>query len=156
MKSLQDYGNDAVLRIRELLEVLNINAFGNLSNSITFEVLENDNFDELIIKADSYFTNALLGRGANTSNSGGLLEGIQAWVKLGKYGIDPSDKGIAYAITKKIAKEGSYKFRNQEEAEKNKNALNELLDIFVNDLQQGYAKTEIANVVERIKLEIRK
>lgn len=152
---LDDFGKIGVMRVRELLETLGINAFGNLSNSVNYIVTESDLMDTLTIKADSYFTSALIGRRENQTNSGGLFSAIQEWVKLGKYGIDPNDKGIAYAITKTIAKSGSYKFRNKQIAEANKQALNELLDIFVNDLNESLLSFESTQIKERIKLMIK-
>ena len=149
---LDDFGKIGVMRVRELLETLGINAFGNLSNSVNYIVTETETIESLTIRADSYFTSALIGRGENKTNSGGLYEAIKEWVKLGKYGIDPNDKGIAYAITKTIAKSGSYKFRNQQIAEQNKKALNDLLDIFVNDLNEQLLSFESTQIKERIKL----
>jgi len=67
-------------------------------------------------KAVSYLTATDTGRQANINNSGGLYDGIFEWLKYKKYGIDYDSeeerKSIAYAITTKIAKEGSYKYRN--------------------------------------------
>lgn len=152
---LDNFGKIGVMRVRELLEQLGVNAFGNLSNSVNYVVEEGDLVDSLIIKADAYFTSSLIGRRENQTNSGGLFEAIQEWVKLGKYGIDPNNKGIAYAITKTIAKSGSYKFKNQAIAEKNKAALNELLNVFVNDLNNSLKSYEQAQVIEKIKLVIK-
>lgn len=56
------------------------------------------------------------GRGENKSNTGGLVDAIYEWLKYKKYGISYKDDkerlSIAIAIARKIAKEGSYKFRN--------------------------------------------
>ncbi|MCH2216601.1 MAG: hypothetical protein MK076_00740 [Flavobacteriales bacterium] len=57
------------------------------------------------------------GRGKNKINSGGLWGAIYEWLELKKYGInyqtDQEKKGIAFAISKTIAKKGSYKHRNK-------------------------------------------
>ena len=53
----------------------------------------------------------------NKINSGGLWGAIYEWLELKKYGInyqtDQEKKGIAFAISKTIAKKGSYKHRNK-------------------------------------------
>jgi hypothetical protein len=154
-QKLEKFGKLGVQRVRELLADLDINAFGNLSNSINYVVTEKENFDNLTIKGDSYFSSALIGRDKNKTNSGGLFEAIQRWVKLGKYGINPNNKGIAYAITKTIAREGSYKFRNKNIALRNKKALDELIDRFVEDVSKEYAKSQSTQIVNRIKLVIK-
>lgn len=56
------------------------------------------------------------GRGRTKNPSGGLWQGIYDWLSLKKYGIqwknDKERRGIAFAITKKIGKEGTYKRNN--------------------------------------------
>lgn len=56
------------------------------------------------------------GRGKNVSNSGGLVSAIYEWLQFKKYGFNYSnDKerlGKAIAISRKMAKEGSFKHRN--------------------------------------------
>lgn len=57
------------------------------------------------------------GRGPNVRNSGGLYLAIFDWLQYKKYGLkwsSPEERqNLAFAITRKIAKSGSFKFRNK-------------------------------------------
>ena len=57
------------------------------------------------------------GRGPNVRNSGGLYLAIFDWLQYKKYGLkwsSPEERqSLAFAITKKIAQSGSFKFRNK-------------------------------------------
>ena len=78
-----------------------------------------------IVVQDSFFSKKVLayalaideGRKKNSVDSGGLFDAIYEWVGFKKYGItyktDSRRKGIAYAITRKIAEEGSAKARGK-------------------------------------------
>ena len=104
-------------------------------------------------KAVSYLTATDTGRGANVNNTGGLYEGIFEWLKYKKYGIDYEDekgrKAIAHAITTKIAKEGSYKFRNQDaRTEVVLNAVNSNIPRLLVDLGVS-KKVEIVNNINK-------
>lgn len=90
----------------------NVNASGSLSRSLEVQIIENDTTIQGIVLANRYIGAVDKGRGPTKNFTGGLLQAIKQWVKLGKYGIDPNNKGIAYAITKNITKQGSYLFRN--------------------------------------------
>lgn len=80
---------------------------------------------ENITSTDSFFSKKVLayataidkGRGKNDKNSGGLYDAIYDWVGLKKYDIKYSNnkerKSIAFAITRKIAKRGTWKFKPQ-------------------------------------------
>lgn len=98
--------------IRKGFQQKNINASGNASRSLRSEITEKS----YILFGADYIEAAEKGRGKNRSSTGGLFNGVYNWLQYKKYGItyrdDKERRGIAFAIMKKIAKEGSYKFRN--------------------------------------------
>lgn len=110
------FNNDINNNILTNPNFIKAEAFGKMRKS----VLSLDN----VIATDSFFSKKVLayagaidhGRRSNTTNSGGLYDAIYDWVALKKYGIkystDSERKSIAIAITKNIAKRGSYKHRN--------------------------------------------
>lgn len=56
------------------------------------------------------------GRSPNRSNSGGLRQAIYEWLSFKKYGFNWKSErertSLSFAISRSIAKKGSYKFRN--------------------------------------------
>ncbi|NQZ65435.1 hypothetical protein [Crocosphaera sp.] len=90
----------------------NINASGNASKSLRSEITNT----KYTLFGASYIEESEKGRGRNQSNTGGLFQGIYQWLQFKKYGITYSDdkekRSIAFAIMKKTAKSGSFKFRN--------------------------------------------
>lgn len=126
--------------LQDSLAQNNVNASGNLSRSI--EVRIDDKEDTLIgqVLAERYIDFVDKGRGKTRNFTGGLLQAIKEWVKLGKYGINPSNEGIAYAITKKITNEGSFLFRNKI----NKNIVGKLLnENRLNDITKELSKVDV-------------
>lgn len=57
------------------------------------------------------------GRGPNKNNTGGLYQAIYDWLQYQKYGFrwrsEKERRGLAFVITRKIAREGSAKFRGR-------------------------------------------
>ena len=62
------------------------------------------------------------GRGPNKSNTGGLRKGIYDWLQYKKYGLNWSNEkertSLSFAISRSIAKKGSYKFRKTDKRTK--------------------------------------
>ena len=102
-----------------------------LNNPDYKEAKASGNFEEFIRSVSSYivsenkftqfgteYTVAIdKGRPPNSTNSGGLKESIYNWLQYRKYGLDwqteSQRRGLAFVITRKIAREGTYKFRNK-------------------------------------------
>ncbi len=104
---------DAILKSPDYKKVKAFGEFEDFIKSNNSYKVSEDRF----IQFGTPYTDALdIGRGKNKSNSGGLRGAIYEWLGLKKYGIDYADdkerRGISYAISKKIAKEGSFKNRN--------------------------------------------
>jgi len=97
--------------IKQSLASENVNAFGTLSRSIQVVVTENNDFVKGQVLAERYIDTVDKGRKPTTNFTGGLLQAIQAWLQLGKYGLDSNNKGLAYAITRNITKFGTKTFR---------------------------------------------
>jgi len=92
-------------------------AFGNFEDFIKSAQSYNVSNTKFTQFGTNYTIEIDKGRGKNKINSGGLLGAIYEWLELKKYGINYSDdkerESIAYAITKTIAKKGSFKHRNK-------------------------------------------
>ena len=112
VRIFQDIDKSLKADIRKGLQAQNVNASGNASRSLRSEITKNT----YKLFGASYIEPAEKGRGKNQSNTGGLFAGIYNWLQYKKYGITYSDdkerRSIAFAIMKKTANEGSYKFRN--------------------------------------------
>ena len=132
-------------------------ASGNAERSILDEenvfIVKNKDFVLFRKSAVKYITATDQGRKPNQTNSGGLFEAIYDWLQYKKYGIEYSDdkerKSIAYAITTKIAKEGSYKFRNVDKRTKViTKAINENIPKLLLDLGVTYKTDVTKNIKE--------
>ena len=140
-KIFKDIDSKLKSDIRKGFTQNNINASGNASRSLRSEITDKS----YTLFGASYIDSAEKGRGRNKSNTGGLFEGIYQWLQFKKYGITYSDdkerRSIAFAIMKKTAKQGSYKFRNPSKRtnvietaiEDTTKALRQKLTIFVRD-----------------------
>ena len=95
-----------------------VRASGNAINSLAEEVNENT----YILKGAGYWGAIDKGRGPNRTNTGGLRQGIYEWLKYKKYGFNWSTekqrKSMSFAISKSIAKKGSYKFKKPDKRTK--------------------------------------
>ncbi|MGL5132407.1 MAG: hypothetical protein ACRC78_07760 [Planktothrix sp.] len=89
-----------------------VNASGALSNSLEVKVQTLSNKINGQLLAFSYIDTVDTGRAPNQTNSGGLLDGIKNWLLYGKYGL-PNTEMVASAISRSIARKGSYLFRNK-------------------------------------------
>lgn len=90
----------------------NVNASGALSNSLEVQISTSNTQINGKLLANSYIDTVDTGRAPNQTNSGGLLEGIRDWLRYGKYGL-PNTERVAIAITRNIARKGSYLYRNK-------------------------------------------
>lgn len=133
--------NFLVTDLKSELLKKNVNASGSLSKSL--EVTIQEDKDTIIgrILANRYIDTIDKGRGKTTKFTGGLLEAIQEWLKLGKYNL-PNTKGVAYAIVTNITKRGSYLHRNNI----NRNVVGSVFsEETIQELQDKIADSTIKN-----------
>ena len=95
------------------------------------------------------------GRPKNKTNSGGLVQGIYDWLQYKKYDFDyENDKerlGIAIAISTNIAKEGSYKFRNNMQTDVFGQVIDEALPTLYKALEDESRASFTSEVQKEIK-----
>ena len=102
-KILDDWANEVIADIRQVLIDKDINATMRLSNSIRSEIKD----DELIIWAIKHSIWTDRGRGATQRDEGGkLLKAIAEWIDARNLQLNK------YAVTAKIHKEGTKAFRD--------------------------------------------
>ena len=131
---------------------------GILNNPDYKEAKASGNFEEFIKSVSSYivsenkfvqfgtqYTTAIdKGRPPNKTNNGGLKESIYNWLQYRKYGLDwqteSQRKSLAFVITRKIAREGTYKFRNKS-AQTNvvQGSVKDELPLLLKDLAENQA-----------------
>jgi len=96
------------------------------------------------------------GRPKNSTNSGGLVKGLYEWLQYKKYDIsyenDKQRLGIAIAMATNIAKEGSWKFRNNEQT----NVFKDVLDKAKPTLLQALQESERAKFQSEVQEEIKR
>lgn len=101
-KILDDWANEVIADIRQVLIDKDINATGKLSKSLRPDVREN----ELIIWAVEHAIWTDRGRGPTNKDEGGkLLKAIAEWIDARNLQLNK------YAVTAKIHKEGTKAFR---------------------------------------------
>lgn len=99
------------------------------------------------------YTKALdKGRGANLSNTGGLKQSIYDWLILRKYGLEwrteKERQTLAFLITRKIAKEGTFKHRNKS---KRTEIIESSIESTTPRLFEDLKSNEVTKIVTQIK-----
>ena len=109
--------------------------------------------DERFIQyATHYARQAERGRGPTRNPTGGLWAAIYEWLELKKYGITYADdkerKGIAWAITTTIRRQGSYNYRRGIDAKIFERALEKNLPVLLKNLGGSYSDEYQQNLIK--------
>ena len=108
------YGNETVEKLRQSFARNNVNASGALSNSVESKVVRTGaNAASLQVSMFRYGLTAEDGRGpTKNSGRGDLFLRIRKWIDDKGLNIPQNEKkSVAYAITKKIHKEGTLQYK---------------------------------------------
>lgn len=122
MDSFIDFGrvgeaaNLLIEDIRSEMENQNINAGGNLSASLGWQITANDKGLSLSIMADSYWDYAMGGRGPGKI-PGNFVEILQDWIMAKNIPFDGSIRNFAGAIAYNIKNYGSRRYRENDPAD---------------------------------------
>jgi len=112
--------------------------------------------DEHFIQYGLYYTPFIeAGRPKNTTNSGGLVQGIYDWLQYKKYDIsfdnDKQRLSRAKGIATKTAKFGSFKFRENKQTQIFETIINSAKPSLLQALAQGQKAKYSSEVQEEIK-----
>lgn len=122
MGSFIDFGrvgeaaNLLIEDIRSEMEKQNINAKGNLSASLGWQITANDKGLSLSIMADDYWDYAMGGRGPGKI-PGNFVEILQDWIVSKNIVFDGSIRNFAGAIAYNIKNYGSRRYRENDPAD---------------------------------------
>ena len=122
MDSFIDFGrvgeaaNLLIEDIRSEMENQNINARGNLSASLGWQITANDKGLSLSIMADDYWDYAMGGRGPGKI-PGNFVEILQDWIMAKNIPFDGSIRNFAGAIAYNIKNSGSRRYRENDPAD---------------------------------------
>jgi len=111
-KALQSELNIIKRELQDAFSKNDVNASGALSNSLEVKIQTLSTKINGQLLAFAYIDTVDTGRAPNQTNSGGLLDGIRNWLSYGKYGL-PNTERVAIAISRNIARKGSYLYRNK-------------------------------------------
>lgn len=139
---LSQEGGAAITKIQSNITSSGQNASGRTSNSLKSTVSESDGITRLVIDAARHFTVLETGRKPGKMPPVGA---IQQWI------VDkPLDerKGLAWAISKVIARDGTKLFQEGGRKDIFSNVLN---DTFVSDITNKVADITLKATAERIK-----
>lgn len=111
-----DEGNDIVKKLRESFASNNVNASGKLSKSTEAIVKGGNDSATLQIEINDYGTLLESGRGPTKQSGGNLFASIRQWIDdkgLSLPGGFKNKDSLAWAITKKIHRDGTRAFPNK-------------------------------------------
>ena len=112
-KAFQVFDKRLQSEIRTGLRASGVVASGKSSRELRSEI---GNTKYKLFGVD-YYQEIDKGRGPNRTNSGGLRAGIYEWLQYKKYGFNWKDDkeraSLSFAISRSIAKKGSFKHRNK-------------------------------------------
>lgn len=122
MASFIDFGrvgeaaNLLIEDIRSEMEKQNINAKGNLSASLGWQITANDKGLALTVSADDYWDYAMGGRGPGKV-PGNFVEILEDWIAAKHIPFDGSIRNFAGAIMYNIKNSGSRRYRENDPAD---------------------------------------
>ena len=149
-----EYGNETVSKLRQSFASKGVNASGRLSRSVESVVTETQNFTSLQVSMFEYGVTSEVGRGpTKNSGPGDLLRRIRQWIDDKGLNIPTNEKeGMAYAITKKIHREGTLQFQKTKATGKGSGAISNVVnEELIDDIISSVADNIVIETADAIQ-----